>query len=260
MGAHSKIEWTHHTFNPWWGCSKVSPGCDHCYAESLSKRWGFAVWGKSASRRFFGDQHWEEPLKWNQAAEKAGERHRVFCGSMCDVMEDAPDLQQVRKTKLYPLIETTPHLIWLLLTKRPQNFARFLPKRWIEEPRFNVVGMTTVESQKYLWRAELLLRTPFVKRGLSLEPLLNPVDISSVIGIKPRRLSAEQHGPTLSRGIDWVIVGGESGNHARPMHPDWVRSIRDACKQWGVAFFFKQWGKREAGRLLDGREYLEFPK
>jgi len=319
MGANSRIEWTHRTFNPWWGCTKVSPACDHCYAERWAKRTGFDVWGKDASRRFFNDSKWDEPLRWDRAAAKAGERHRVFCGSMCDVMEDAPGLQEIREAKLYPLIEATPFLDWLLLTKRPQNFRRFLPAAWLDRPRPNVVGMTTVESERYLWRADVLLRTPFSWRGLSMEPLLGHVDIGPFIGIKPRKLSSEWHGPTLTRGIDWVIVGGESGHGARPMHPDWVRAIRDQCLEAGVPFFFKQWGewlpqgqfgtdgdtptamntgarwgvltmdgeymaqttrwmrgpgwyaddgevyvyrvgKRDAGRLLDGREHLEFPE
>jgi protein gp37 len=318
MGANSGIEWTHHTFNPWWGCFKVSPACDHCYAEKWAKRFGMNVWGKGSERRFFGDTHWREPLKWNHEAGKAGERRRVFCGSMCDVMEDAPGLQEIREAKLYPLIEATPHLDWLLLTKRTQNFRLFLPEKWIKEPRPNVVGMTTVESERYLWRAEVLLRTPFAMRGLSMEPLLGPVDVGPFIGVKYRTLSVEWHGPSLTRGIDWVIVGGESGPGARPMHPDWVRAIRDECERSATAFFFKQWGewlpqgqfgadgdtptaantgarwgvltmdgeymaqttrfmrgpgwyaddgevyvyrvgKRDAGRLLDGREHLEFP-
>ncbi|MFN3323438.1 MAG: DUF5131 family protein [Bryobacteraceae bacterium] len=318
MGANSKIEWTHHTFNPWWGCVKVSPACDHCYAERTAERFGLQVWGASANRRMMTDAYWDQPIAWNRWCEKHGERRRVFCGSMCDVMEDAPGLQEIRNAKLYPLIEATPFLDWILLTKRTQNFRRFLPEKWIKEPRPNVCGMTTVESERHLWRAEVLVRTPFAVRGLSMEPLLGPVDIGPFIGVKPRRLSIEWHGPLLTRGIDWVIVGGESGPNARPMHPDWVRAIRDECANAGVPFFFKQWGewlpadqfgadgdrptpantgsklgvldndgqwferctrwmtgpgvysddlevyvyrvgKRKAGRLLDGREHLEFP-
>jgi protein gp37 len=253
MGKTTEISWTDHTFNPWWGCTKVSPACDHCYAESFSKRTGNAVWGKDAPRRFFSDAHWAEPLKWNRDAEIAGVRRRVFCGSMCDVMEDREDLTGHRD-RLYHLIAVTPHLDWLLLTKRPQNFSRFLPFIWLHSPMPNVWGMTTVESPEYLWRAEALLKTPFRKRGLSMEPLLALVDIS-------RQLS------TL--GIDWVIVGGESGHGARPMHPNWARSLRDQCVEVGVAFHFKQFGehnsdlirvgKKKAGRLLDGVEWNQFP-
>jgi len=209
----------------------------------MAKRTGFQVWGNGADRRMMTDAYWHQPLSWNRWCEKHGERRRVFCGSMCDVMEDAPGLQEIREAKLYPLIEATPFLDWILLTKRPQNFGRFLPAAWLDRPRPNVIGMTTVESNQYLWRAEVLLRTPFARRALSMEPLLSHVDIGPFIGIKPRKLSSEWHGPTLTRGIDWVIVGGESGPDARPMHPDWVRAIRDECAICGTAFFFKQWGE-----------------
>ena len=126
MGKLSKIQWCHHTFNPWWGCVNISPACDHCYAEAWAKRCGKQVWGKEAPRRFFGDRHWNEPLKWDRAAEKAGERHRVFCASMADVFEDRRDLDEPR-ARLYGLIEQTPNLDWMLLTKRPQVVGKLVP-------------------------------------------------------------------------------------------------------------------------------------
>ena len=296
MGANSGIEWTDHTFNAWWGCVKVSPACDHCYAEVMAKRTGFQVWGKGADRRMMTDAYWNQPLSWNRWCEKRGERRRVFCGSMCDVMEDAPGIQEIREAKLYPLIEATPLLDWLLLTKRPQNFLRFLPAAWLEHPRSNVWGMTTVESDDYRWRATELLKTPFAVRGLSMEPLLGPVDIGALLP------------DDFTGGVDWVIAGGESGPQARPSHPDWFRRLRDQCAAARVPFLFKQWGewsplgpfdahecfvceqgckgditreamlacesehspanrtvmrrigKKRAGRLLDGREHLEFPE
>src|SRR5215472_850141 len=219
MGEHSAISWTDATFNPWAGCVKVSPACDHCYAESETKRYGFAKWGKEAVRVVMSPAYWRKPHAWNKQAAAAGERRRVFCGSWCDVMEDRPGctesngerLEQVRD-RLYDLIEATPSLDWLLLTKRPQNFRRFLPAAWLERPRPNVWGMTTVEADEYLWRAQALIETPFVKRGISAEPLLGPIDLR----------------PYLP-DIDWVIVGGESGNYPRAMNPDWARSLRDQC-------------------------------
>ncbi len=267
MGQTTEISWTDHTFNPWWGCTKVSPACDHCYAETFSKRVGFSeggskfpIWGKDAARRNFGDAHWNEPLKWNRDAEKAGTRKRVFCGSMCDVMEDyTGDGDLVRATIeesrqwLYRLIERTPCLDWLLLTKRPQNLRRFLPAAWLERPRANVWGMTTVESSEYLWRVEELIKTPFAVRGLSVEPLLGPLDLSDALteGIPtqaqidgPLGLHYIRHGAPR---VDWVIVGGESGPGARPMHVDWARGIRDQCIAAGVAFHFKQWGEWQNG-------------
>lgn len=271
MGENSKIEWTDHTFNPWWGCVEVSAACENCYARQLDarlKRGGETHWGKAAPRFPASDKTWAEPLKWNAQAEKDGVRRRVFCASMADVMEDRPYVSYpgdahvpTERMRLYRLIEATPNLDWLLLTKRPQNFRRFLPADWLERPRPNVWGMTTVESQQYLWRAEDLASTPFAVRGISMEPLLGPVDLSSVI-----------------EGIDWVIAGGESGHGARETHHEWVTDLRDQCVSAGVAFFFKQWGcyaptaeyrdgrrfmarqsKLGAGRLLDGREWNQVP-
>lgn len=298
MSANSKIEWTHHTFNPWWGCVKVSPACDHCYAERDSIRYGFSeagahfpIWGKGTQRRFFSEKHWAEPLKWDRAAAKAGERQRVFCASMADVMEDNPDVHPAR-ARLYNLIDDTPNLDWLLTTKRPQNFRRYLPPEWITNPRRNVWGLTTVESPEYLWRIDELLKIPFAVRGVSAEPLLGQIDLELdrfVLGTGGER----------RHDLSWVIVGGESGPGARPMHPDWARSLRDQCVAAGVPFFFKQWGewspnkfefignprgerraihlhassdhthighpmrpvgKKAAGRLLDGREWNEMPE
>lgn len=251
MGLNSKIEWTHHTFNAWIGCTKVSPACDHCYAETQNKHRAWVDgWGKDAPRKITSDSYWREPLKWNRQAEQ---RERVFCGSLCDVMEDRPDLVEPRQ-RLYMLIESTPNLDWLLLTKRPQNFRRFLPQSWLDKPRHNVWGMTTVEANAYRWRIDALAETPFVVRGLSCEPLLDDLKISQ----------------QLATGlIHWVIAGGESGGGARPMRTKWARSLRDQCVTNGVAFHFKQWGeyddglvrvgKKSSGRELDGRTWDELP-
>ena len=119
MSERTAIGWCDHTFNPWWGCQRVSDGCARCYAEAMAKRTGNPVWGPGA-RRFFGEKHWQEPVRWNAAAERLSVRRRVFCGSMCDVFEDRPDLVEPRG-RLWRLIRATPHLDWLLLTKRPEN-------------------------------------------------------------------------------------------------------------------------------------------
>jgi protein gp37 len=279
MGANSGIEWTHHTFNPWWGCVKVSPACDHCYAETWAKRTGFDVWGKDAERRFFGDAKWAEPFRWDRAAAKAGERHRVFCGSMCDVMEDrngwAVGHLEAARQRLWSLIEATPNLDWLLLTKRPQNFRRFLPPAWLENPRPNVWLMTTVESNDFMWRVEALLEVPAAVHGVSYEPALGPADFSPYLPDPAIRRTL--NGRTLPT-LNWIIAGGESGGHARPAEAEWFRSVRDQCEQGGVAFLFKQWGefaptseyrdgrifmsrvgKKAAGRELDGRIHDGYP-
>lgn len=269
MGQLSTIEWTDHTFNPWWGCTKVSPGCAHCYAETWSARYGHKIWGPRASRRIFGEQHWNEPLKWNRKATLRGRRERVFCASMADVFEDnlSIDLERV---KLWALIEETPMLDWLLLTKRPENMVRFAPWREIWPP--NVWAMTSVENQEQAEkRIPFLTQVPAVVRGLSVEPLIGAVDLA----------------PWLD-SIHWVIVGGESGRESRPMNPAWVSDVRDQCATADVPFFFKQWGewapslpdaesyrvmdetiwqdhmqrlgKKTAGRLLDGRTWDDLPR
>jgi protein gp37 len=224
MGMNSKIEWTHHTFNPWWGCIKLSPACTHCYAETWAKRVGQDLWRATSARRFFGAAHWAEPLKWNEQARGDGERKRVFCASMADVFEARSELDPWRE-KLWDLIARTPHLDWLLLTKRPDHIGACVP--WSEWPH-NVWLGTTAETQKWadLRIAELEKHRAAV-RFISAEPLLGPLDLAH----------------WFSRGaIDWVIAGGESGPKARPTKPRWVRTLRDDCERHDIAFHFKQWG------------------
>ena len=257
MGENSKIEWTHHTFNPWWGCMKVSDGCANCYAETFAKRTGHSIWGPATTtqRRTFGDKHWAEPLKWNDEAEKAGERRRVFCASMADVFEEHPQLHAERM-RLWELIQRTPWLDWLLLTKRPENVGWFAPTRWQTDGYpGNVWIGTSVENQAMAdKRIPILATIPAAVRFLSCEPLLGPLDLATWF----YSMMTDDY----SCAIDWVIVGGESGPKARPMSPDWVRSVRDQCNGAGVAFHFKQWGgvrKHETGRILDGRTWDEYP-
>jgi len=291
MGKDSSIQWTHHTFNPWWGCEKVSPGCTNCYAAAFDKRVGGMNWGKAAPRRFFGEKHWNNPLIWNAAAAKAGERHRVFCASMADVFEDRPDLVDHR-VRLFNLIQATPNLDWLLLTKRPENVVRMLMEcRYRVEggihstlglvPMTNVWLGTTVENQDQAERRiSELLWIPAAVRFLSMEPLLGPVDLTGIgvggqegltdalTGVRERPGSFRGDGDT----IDWVIVGGESGPKARPFDLAWARFIRDQCEVGGVPCFVKQLGARPVedeslvgvkaiGRLKDkhGGDWDEWP-
>jgi protein gp37 len=270
LGRNSSIEWTTHTFNPWWGCVKVSPACKHCYAEAWSKRVGQSVWGINAERRFFGDRHWAEPTRWDAAAAQKGERARVFCASMADVFEDRRDLDEAR-ARLWGLIEATPSLDWLLLTKRPELIASMVP--WESEWPTNVWLGTTVEDQEWAEeRLPHLLENPARVRFISAEPLLGPVDLS----------------PWLQDGLDWVITGGESGPKARPSSPSWFRDLLNQCMSADVAFHFKQWGdwgpgqginlakaraeladdgttmlrigKKAAGRALDGEIWDGLPR
>lgn len=230
MGANSKIEWTTHTFNPWWGCTKVSEACKNCYAETWAKRVGQNVWGPKPQRRLLSDNHWKQPIKWNRDAEGAQERPRVFCASMADVFEDRDELI-VHRLRLFKLIEATPNLDWLLLTKRPQNVMEMV--QWTDGWPDNVWLGTTIELQK---RADELLPAlaaiPAKVRFISAEPLLGSLSIEKWLGTT----------------IDWVITGGESGPKARPASPTWFSNLHRQCMQANVAFHFKQWGDWAPGQ------------
>jgi protein gp37 len=275
VSENSKIEWTHHTFNPWWGCIEVSPACDNCYARTFAKRTGHNVWGSAGEtpRRFFAAKHWAEPLKWSHKAAETGERHRVFCASMADVFEQNEALDEER-WRLWSLIVATPHLDWLLLTKRPQNIRRMVPPDWLHTPQPNVWYGTTVENQHYAEvRIPQLLRVPAVVKFLSMEPLLGPVNLRDVLVRDPIRDEdvcidaltgdwAPDGDPPVRGTINWIITGGESGPKYRPADPDWYRSLRDQCVASGVAFHFKQWSglnPKALGRELDGREWNQYP-
>jgi len=241
MGETTAIGWCDHTFNPWRGCTHVSPGCEHCYAEAMARRVGgrHGSWGAGGARVVASEAYWRTPLRWNAKAAAAGLRRRVFCASMADVFEDRPDLVAPRG-RLFDLIAETPALDWLLLTKRPGNVAR------LYDPQPNVwLGVSVEDQRRARERIPVLLAAPAVVRFVSAEPLLEPLDLGPWIG-----------------ALDWVIVGGESGPQCRPMEPAWPRRLRDQCTAAGVAFFFKQWGGRThaaGGSLLDGREWVEHP-
>jgi len=268
MGADTKIEWAHHTYNPWIGCTRISPACDHCYAADWAKRYGQEhLW--QGQRRQTAAQTRNQPAKWNREAEAASQRRRVFCSSLADIWDN--QVPAVWRAETFDKIRSTPWLDWMLLTKRPQNIGKMLYPAvgydvdmagW---PWPNVWLGTTIEDRERLANLEHLRRVPAVVRFLSIEPLL------------------EELGELDLTGIHLVIVGGESGQDARPMHPAWVRSIRDQCAAQGVAFFFKQWGewlpcdrdsgdriidgqpvrrigKKAAGRLLDGVAHDAMPR
>lgn len=325
MGKNSAIEWTDHTFNPWWGCVKVSDGCKNCYAEA--RQYGGDFWGMDKERRFFGDKHWNDPLRWNKKAGEKGIREKVFCGSYCDILEHRKDLVD-HQDRLVELIQKTPNLDWLLLTKRPENFW-FIFERHASPD--NIWLGVSVEDQKTAdKRIPLLVNLPAKIKFLSVEPLLDQLELHGwlfecrcedqredpiqVCGERPTNYNINKtdgkwryvdglyqhwHDYPISHvtldpdpQIDWVIVGGESGSLARPMHPNWVNYLQLQCEAAGVPFFFKQWGewypdnsqlsmgsktytmprslrqpaqvfhqlgKKDSGYLLDGKEYREFP-
>lgn len=290
MGDRTKIEWSDSTWNPWVGCTKISPACDNCYAETWAKRAGSPeLW--QGDRRRTSVANWQKPIKWNREAASEGRRHRVFCASLADFFDNQVPTRW--RDDAWHRIGQTPNLDWQLLTKRPENISKMLPTPAIGAPEWgegwrNVWLGTTVESRATLRRADVLRDIPAAVRFLSVEPLL------------------EDLGEVNLAGISWVIVGGESGPSARPMHPAWARSLRDQCAAAGVPFFFKQWGefipcvtddtgdgfrcfedgvaspafdedakhavvtldrqemwrvgKARAGRLLDGKEHDEFPE
>ncbi len=257
MGKETGIAWTDHTFNPWWGCVKVSQACRHCYAETFSKRVGQQVWGVDAPRRFFGPKHWQEPLNWDAAAKRAGVRRRVFCASMADVFEDRDDVRQAR-LDLFMTIEETPQLDWLLLTKRPENIRRLLPSWYRGKPWPNVWLGTTVETQEYAeTRIPELLAVEAVVHFVSYEPALGPVDFREWLPIPTIG------GVEMETWIDWIIAGGESGHHFRAAELEWFRSAQRQCAHAGVSFFFKQHSglhPKSLGDVLDGRRFHEFPR
>lgn len=282
MGETTAIGWTDHTFNPWWGCVKVSPACNNCYAEAFAKRTGNDVWGKTADRRFFGEKHWNEPLKWARKAEAEGVRRRVFCASMADVFEDRRDLDDAR-AQLWDLIGVCHSLDWLLLTKRPENVERLVPPWWADCGwPINIWLGTTVEDQK---RAEeripVLAAIPAHTRFLSCEPLLGPLDLSRWLHLEWMDALGPFDAPASFRGdggwgremfatlngrcpsIDWVIVGGESGPGHRLLNLAYARDLVDQAAAAEVACFFKQVGGRTpsaGGDQLDGRTWKEFPR
>jgi protein gp37 len=234
MGATTEISWCDSTFNPWWGCHKVSAACRSCYAEAFAKRTGHNVWGEGGERRTFGEKHWNEPLKWNRQAQAAGVRRRVFCASMADVFEDHRIAAQERP-RLWKLIASTPWLDWLLLTKRPENIRAMVPAHWLDAGRtpINVWYGCTVESVSTMDRISHLLNVPAVVRFISAEPLLEALDLLPYLTI------TDFNGRPC---IHQVIVGGESGHKARPFQVQWARSIVEQCRAAGVAPFVKQMG------------------
>lgn len=307
MGANSRIEWTDHTFNPWRGCAHAElpgggehPGCRHCYAETMARRFPdrLGEWGAGGTRIVAPPAMWREPLAWNRKAEAAGVRQRVFCASIADVFEDwqgplianvdgpvflgksrrastGPDdrltLDELR-SDLFRLIDATPWLDWLLVTKRPQNVRRMLApwlryrmgaglespdEAWRQGlPLKNVWLLTSVSNQETfdaLVPALLECRDLVPVLGISAEPLLGPIDLREHLrskrGFFANVESLECGGKTYPKlpGLDWVIVGGESGPQARPMHLKWLDSIRDQCQAAGVPLFFKQWGEWHTG-------------
>lgn len=242
MGIETGISWTDHSWNPWWGCTKVSAGCDHCYAETFDKRIGGDHWGTGKPRREFGEKHWKEPLQWNEAVPQ-GETQRVFCASMADIMDgEAPFGARKR---LWELINATPRLTWQLLTKRPQFYDMRLP----EFPHRNVWLGASAENQDcynlrwpYVWKAAIARE---LVSFISYEPALGPLTFGTL------------------RCPDWIICGGESGAGRREFKQEWAENLLAECRTRGTKFFMKQMSARtapEGKKLIPAHlQIQEFP-
>jgi len=285
MGELSNIGWCHHTFNPWIGCSHVSPGCRNCYAEAWARRYGFDVFRRKGPRKITSGSYWSQPARWNRLAAEAGVRERVFCASLADVFEDHPAVGPTR-LRLWKLIAETPALDWLLLTKRPENIARLVP--WSGDWPRNVWIGTSVERQRQAGeRIPVLLEAAAnaAVRFLSCEPLLGRVDLGD--WLVEETLSANpDDDPSadcmdapdgavvngMSRAgarwervtyLDWVIIGGESGPGHRRMAMTWLTDLHRQCDQARVPVYVKQDsgpapGKQ--GRIPDGLWTHQFPR
>ena len=254
MAQNSKIEWTTHTANLWHGCTKVHEGCDNCYAETLSKRWGNDVWGNDKPRKEIKSV-WSDLAKYQKLAKESGEIHRVFVGSMMDIFEKP---MRLIDSKGEPIVLTTenlrnrfftsiidgqyPNLMFLLLTKRPSNINKYIPEIWKENPPSNVMFGTSPVNQETFDKLVGQLLEVKGKRFLSVEPQLDYVNVEEWCKDK----------------IHWIIQGGESGHHKRPFDIKWAYSMKQDCKELGIPYFFKQIDKiQEVPKDLLDRE---FPK
>lgn len=301
MAETSEIAWTHSTFNPWIGCTKVAPGCTHCYAEAYAQRYNKAQWGPRGTRVKTSEAYWRQPLKWNREAEAVGERRRVFCASLADVFEEwdgaivnsrgealrfnathgigpwhgmgeyakPATMAEVRRD-LFALIDATPQLDWLLLTKRPENIRRMWPAKDEAEYnirfRENVWLLTSVSEQESADRniPELLkCRDLAPVLGISAEPLLGLLDLNTDVTVCDYcgrytldNVSWEcvcgqpliQDAYTFVERLDWVIVGGESGGSRRACEVGDIVSIVQQCQSAGVPCFVKQDSALHAGQ------------
>lgn len=309
--AETTIEWTRgangeqgYTFNAWKICEPVGPGCDNCYARSLSKRAGWGDFGPHEPRQRTSEDYWKEPKRWNDKAAKEGTRPRVFCNSVSDWLDNKAPIEWL--VDLLDLIRRMPHLDWLLLSKRIGNWLGRLEeaRRYVMEDNFSVeliewidawldgdapanvwIGATVVNQEEADRDIPKLLAVPALVRFLSMEPLLGPINLTDITdghadstiprsyweegfdtdasppAVGHNALTGERwqrFGDWRQRGlrIDWVIVGGESGPHARPMHPDWARALRDQCAAAGVPFHFKQWGEWAPPANLEDLRFL----
>lgn len=316
MSEETKIEWTDSTFNPVRGCTKISPGCANCYAAREARRFPKVrgIWGDSGTRITAVPSAWNEVMRWDRQAARTGKPHKVFCASLADIFEDwkgpihlpcrhgiergmwngthiiresdpGPRIQYATmdhvRLMMLRMIARTPHLTWLLLTKRPGSVIDMIVRvgrmaneagdtgaggladwceAWIQgQPPQNVwMGTTTEDQERADRRIPQLLEIPAKVRFLSVEPMLGLIDVKTWFW----SMMADQGNGKVKCAIDWVICGGESGPGFRPFNPDWARSLRDQCKAAGVAFFMKQMGgaAKPFPPIPDDLNIREFPR
>lgn len=268
MAKNSKIEWTNHTANLWHGCTKVHEGCDNCYAETLSKRWGNDIWGNDKPRKEIKSV-WSDLAKYQKSAAQAGEEHKVFVGSMMDIFEKPmPMIDSKGKIVSHPIMDdkdpknelgystgdlrsfffseitngSYPNLMFLLLTKRPGNINKYIPKQWKENPPANVMFGTSPVDQKTYDMLMPQLEMVKGRKFLSIEPQLGKIDLTH---------------KRIIFTIEWIIQGGESGHHKRPFDTDWAVRIRNQCCDLMIPYFFKQIDKIQP--IPDYLQIHEFP-
>lgn len=260
MAIETNIEWADSTWNPFIGCTKISPACDHCYAERWAKMAGrdFSRVSRAAPATFQAPEKWREP-------------RRIFVCSLSDFFH--PDIFHGDREEAIDVMKEAPQHTYMILTKRPHLIqGLLLASSWANGLPDNVWLGVTVESQAFTWRIREMLNIPAGKHFVSCEPLLGLLDLkmyasfSRLLSVKiTRDMKTGEMQCTVPR-INWIIAGGESGRGARPMHPDWPRGLRNQCAAARVPFFFKQWGewfpvtRDQEHRRLDGKEYNEVPK
>lgn len=281
MAEQTGIEWCDSTFNPWWGCTKISRACDNCYAAVLDKRTGGNNW-EGKNRRRTGVKNWNFLLRWQKQAPKFFDEHgrnrRVFTASMADIFDNQVPTEW--RDDFWDYVRQCPDLIFLILTKRPQNIEKMKPEFW-DDIKGHIWLGTTVENQEVANRnIPHLVKHDCAARFLSCEPLVGQVDLEWPDSFYPDGVptccsgkDCGCHGmptePPLIHNIDWVITGGETGPGSRNADPAWYRMLRDQCAHWKTPFLFKQWGdwdenqvrvlKKNSGRVLDGVTHDGYP-
>lgn len=250
MGENSKISWTDHTFNPFIGCSRVDQLCKFCYAEHFSNRYGYAKWGPSGKRERTSPANWRKPYQWCRKAKKLGIRYKVFCASLSDVFDDHESIKQEWRDELWKIIRETPNLDWQLLTKRPENFEKFLPADWGQGYPNVWLGVSAGDQAGANIRIPILTRTPAFVRFISCEPMLGPVDLSAFETEK----------------INQIVSGGESGavSKIRKLDLLWIKGLKEQCEKYNIRFYFKQLGSILAKeyRMRDkwGADFDNYPQ